>query len=132
MVKNKRCSKNPTDPVYNIETRSKTREKANSVAKTLTSDMSATETVRDPGRPSPFRNSAFQFICCQSKANPTNPAALARAEQLGLILSGISISEPTLQSNADVPYTADLTAFAIKVREDIGIRIGTKKPTALG
>ena len=40
------------------------------------------------------------------------PAAMGQAEQLRLIRTGISISEPKLQSLSDVTYSADLAAFA--------------------
>ena len=47
MRKEKPPSENPSDPKYNIETRSKTRAKAVNVAEPLTSEMSATQTVTE-------------------------------------------------------------------------------------
>ena len=47
MRKGKPRSESPSDPKYKIETRSKTRAKALNVAESLTSEMSATETVTE-------------------------------------------------------------------------------------
>ena len=47
MPKGKPHSESPSDSKYNIETRSKTRAKALNVAKSLTSEMSATQTVTE-------------------------------------------------------------------------------------
>lgn len=58
------------------------------------------------------------------------PAALALAEQLRLVQTGIAVSEPTLSAHKNRPFSGDLSSLAGKIAEDVGIGVATKKPTA--
>ena len=58
------------------------------------------------------------------------PAALALAEQLRLVQTGIAVSEPTLSAHKNRPFSGDLSSLVSKIAEDVGIGVATKKPTA--
>ena len=58
------------------------------------------------------------------------PEALEVAEQLRVIRTCISISEPKLHAHAEVAYYDDLADFANKVRELTGLGLPPNKLTA--
>lgn len=58
------------------------------------------------------------------------PAALALAEQLRLVSTGLSVSDEALSAQKEHPYSEDLADLAGEVRADIGIGMATKGPTA--